>query len=203
MDLPFWPALSLHIDRPTRRRVPGAFQAAMDEVTRRTASSFGTAIIGLHESGSSRYVYFAGLAHRRDEAGRFIPPDNPADKLYGADGKPLPDAPKRWVSGMVFDAAGRRADDHAFFALPSASFHAVQRHVAVVAATPPNYHMVHANCVQFAKTALNLAGVALPTRALTRSVARLRRPEDLSQALQQAPSRPDVLVITAAPLLLR
>lgn len=203
MDSPFSPAVSLHIDRPTRQRVPGAFQVAMAEVTRRTASSFGTAIIGLHEGGVSRYVFFAGLAHRRDATGCFITPDNPADRLYDTSGKPLPDAPSRWVSGAVLDAAGRRADDHAFFALPPARFKAVQRHVAAVTAAPPDYHMLHANCVQFAKAALQLVGLALPTDTLSRSVARLRRPEDMSAALQQAPARPDALIITASPLLLR
>lgn len=56
MDLPFLAGTIVASDRPTRRRVPGAFQAAMDEVTRRTASSFGTAIIGLHEGGGSRIM---------------------------------------------------------------------------------------------------------------------------------------------------
>ncbi len=203
MDLPFSQALSLHIDRPARRRVTGAFQEAMAEVTQRTASSFGTAIIGLHDGKHSSYLFFAGQAHRRDADGHFIPPDNPADQLYDAQGKPLPDAPKRWVSGTLIDAAGRRADDHAFFALPPAPFAAVQQHVAAMAAAPPAYHMFHANCVQFAKAALVIAGIALPTNSLPPSVARLRRPEDMSQALLHAPARPGVMVMTASPLLLR
>lgn len=202
MDLPFSRALTLHIDRPTRRRVPGNFQAAMAEVTQRTASSFGTAIIGLHDGGHSSYMFFAGLAHRRDADGRFILPENPADRLYGADGKPLPDAPKRWVGGTVIDAAGRRADDHACFALSPSPFAAVSRHLATVTAAPPDYHMIHANCVQFAKAALVIAGITLPTATLPPSVARLRRPEDISQALHHAPARPDLVIITGTPLLL-
>lgn len=178
-------AVSIHIDRPTRIRLPieENWTSVLQEVTDRTAATFGTAILGLHEDYKSRFMFFAALAHRRDAQGRFMSPANPEDCLYDPNGNPLPDAMHRWVAGTLINSEGRRADDHAFFAVDRGSLSAVKDWVQEIEGKPPQYHTVHRNCVKFALDALAVAGLNLSTDNLSRSSARLRRPEDVSRAI--------------------
>lgn len=194
--------LSVHIDMPQRLRVQGMFCATMQEVTRATASTFGTAMLGLHRADESRFVSFGSPAHQRGPDLKFLQPANQNDRLFDEEGRPLPDAVKRYVSGMVLNATGRRADVHGGFALSPARFADVQQFIAETAANPPPYHTYHSNCVKFVRAALEVGGVTLDTSMLPPSVARLRRPEDIATALAHQPQRGDAQFYIAQPRLL-
>ena len=194
--------LSIHIDRPDRLRVAGIFSAAMAEVTHRTKATFGSTIIGYHRGDDSRYVFFASVAHQRGPDGKFLQPANPDDQLYDDCGKALTGAMVKSVPGLLIDARGRRADDHGLFMLSPERYDAVQSHIEEVRMAPGLYNGVHNNCVRFALTTLEVAGIALDTGALRHSVARLRHPEDVSAALQNQPQTPGRIFHTAIPKLL-
>jgi hypothetical protein len=180
----YW-ALSLHIDQPKRKRIAlaGKWDPVMQEITMHTASTFGATILGLHEEEISEFMFFAPLAHRRDSQGNFIMPANQEDCLYDQKGNPLPDAMHRWVKGTLVDATGRRADDHVFFTVTRDSYSRVHEWVDERKYNPERYNSIHYNCVRFALKALSVGGLELPTAGLPRTIARLRRPEDISEAI--------------------
>jgi len=181
----YYYAASIHVDRPhkTRFALNEEWDSVMRETTLRTAGAFGTTFLGLHEGENSQYLHFASVAHHRDARGKFIQPENPQDRLYDDEGKPLPDAMKLWVPGVVLEANGRRADDHAFFALDRKSYLVLKEWADKKRAHPDAYNTVHRNCVKFALEGLTVVNLKLPVDNLPRSIARLRRPEDISTAI--------------------
>lgn len=183
--------ISLHIDRPERLREPlgpsvlEKWGPALQEVSQRTAATFGCAIMGLHngQPDGSRYYFFAALAHKRGSDGRFMQPENPADRLYDENGNPFPDAMSRSVTGLLVDAAGRRADDHVHYTLTPDQYVAVQNYIQPFKDGVHCYHGANANCIRFALGAFAVAGLELPSDRVKPTVARMRRPEDVAQVL--------------------
>ena len=199
-------AVSIHIDRPGRLRVQqpvtALWEPAMQEITRRTASTFGATIVGLHCPAFSTYTIFASAAHIRGADGGFITPDDPADRLYQENGQPVANAMRKSVRGALIDAMHRRADDHAFFAVGTAAYDNTARRLQSFRDAPPAYNAIHNNCVRFGIETLAAAGVRLETQAAPRHIARLRRPEDISSVLALHPARPGIAIMTGQPLLM-
>ena len=197
-------AISIHVDRPRAKRLEltHSYDRALAEVTERTASVFGGTFLGVHCGEAHQFMGFVPLAHLRDEQGRRIMPADPADWLYEPNGTPIPNAMRRWVRGIVVDASGRRADDHAFFAVTDDAYGAVTERISAWRRDPPRYHTIANNCVKFALSILATAGIELPTAGLPPSVARLRRPEDVSEAIAKLEPRAGVRRVVRAGLLL-
>lgn len=194
-------AVSLHIDRPDAAinrqaggqvRVPpqADWSVALQEVTKRTAAPFASAILGLHDSKTgSEYFHYSAIAHRRHPQGGMMSPANPADALY----KPGSVEARDDILALHVRAeitqlrlGTTRADDHIIMNVSQAAHARMRAAVALTAIEPPAYHLVQQNCLTFGRQILSAGGVSLPPVPdnVAAGPRRLRVPQHLSVALQ-------------------